>query len=141
MGYAHIENLYKNQDILLFKECYALEKIHGTSAHVGFRGGELSFFPGGIKLAAFEALFDREDLHKKMVAMGHDGVTVYGEAYGGSCQKMSHTYGTDLRFVAFDVQVGETWLRVPDAHDVSTNLGLAPGWVNTLSASIQTRPY
>lgn len=30
MGYAHIDNLYKNQTILkTFKRCYALEKIHG----------------------------------------------------------------------------------------------------------------
>lgn len=31
MGYLHIDNLYKPvaQDILLFKKCYALEKIHG----------------------------------------------------------------------------------------------------------------
>jgi len=31
MGYAHIVNLYRPeaQTILLFKECYALEKIHG----------------------------------------------------------------------------------------------------------------
>jgi len=29
MGYLHINNLYKQQDILLFKECYAMEKIHG----------------------------------------------------------------------------------------------------------------
>ena len=29
MGYIHIGNLYKDQEILLFKECYALEKIHG----------------------------------------------------------------------------------------------------------------
>ena len=34
MGYRHIDNLYKNQDILLFRECFALEKIHGTSANV-----------------------------------------------------------------------------------------------------------
>ena len=30
MGYMHIDNLYKDQRILQFKECYALEKIHGT---------------------------------------------------------------------------------------------------------------
>ena len=29
MGYQHIDNLYKNQSILMFRECYALEKIHG----------------------------------------------------------------------------------------------------------------
>lgn len=33
MGYLHIDNLYKNRDILLFRECWALEKVHGTSAH------------------------------------------------------------------------------------------------------------
>jgi hypothetical protein len=29
MAYAKIPNLYKSQDILLFKEAWALEKIHG----------------------------------------------------------------------------------------------------------------
>lgn len=27
MGYLHIDNLYKNQTIRLFRECYALEKV------------------------------------------------------------------------------------------------------------------
>ncbi len=44
MGYLHIENLYKNIDIMQFKECYAMEKIHGTSAHVRFKDGEVAFF-------------------------------------------------------------------------------------------------
>jgi hypothetical protein len=35
MGYAHINNLYKDQEILIFKHVWALEKIHGTSAHIG----------------------------------------------------------------------------------------------------------
>ena len=29
MSYRHIENLYKNKEILLFKEAWAAEKIHG----------------------------------------------------------------------------------------------------------------
>jgi hypothetical protein len=29
---------------------------------------------------------------------------------------MSHTYGTKLHFIAFDVQVGDTWLQVPSAE-------------------------
>jgi hypothetical protein len=37
MAYLDIDNLYKNGDILMFKECYALEKIHGTSAHISFK--------------------------------------------------------------------------------------------------------
>lgn len=37
IGYLKINNLYKDQEILNFKECYALEKIHGTSAHIQFK--------------------------------------------------------------------------------------------------------
>lgn len=40
MGYMHIDNLYKNQDMLIFRECYALEKIHGTSAHVSWKDAD-----------------------------------------------------------------------------------------------------
>lgn len=34
MGYMHIDNLYKDARVLSFKHVYALEKIHGTSAHI-----------------------------------------------------------------------------------------------------------
>lgn len=37
MGYLHIDNLYKAQEILAFRTCFALEKIHGTSANVARR--------------------------------------------------------------------------------------------------------
>lgn len=39
MSYMHIDNLYKSQTLLMFRECYALEKIHGTSAHVMWKDG------------------------------------------------------------------------------------------------------
>lgn len=160
MGYLHIENLYKNQEILLFKECYALEKIHGTSAHVSFRtrpceacGGSgknnnelgnahpelpcakcdgkdvtgITFFSGGEKHNNFVALFDQAKLIENFTKFGMDEVVVFGEAYGGKCQGMKDTYGDKLRFVAFDVKVGNEdgngWLTVPKAEKVSTDLG------------------
>lgn len=123
MGYLHIDNLYKNQTMLLFKECYALEKVHGTSAHVGWKGGNVTFHSGGVSNPAFVALFDKDALAAALANIGED-VTLYGEAYGGSCQKMSDTYGKELRFVAFDVRCGEHWLVVPAAHDVATKCGL-----------------
>src|SRR3990167_11482310 len=49
MSYMHIENLYKAQDILAFKRCFALEKIHGTSAHVAWRDGSVVLSSGGEK--------------------------------------------------------------------------------------------
>lgn len=124
MGYMHIDNLYKNQRILMFRECYALEKIHGTSAHISWRTGEVHFSSGGEKHERFVSLFDVSDLIARFASIGHPEMTVYGEAYGGSQQAQKWRYGERLRFVAFEVQVGETWLAVPQAEDVTTKLGL-----------------
>lgn len=121
MGYLHINNLYKSQEILLFKECYALEKIHGTSSHIGwkFENKQIHFFAGGESHEKFLALFDQAFLKAKFLEIFPDvDVTIYGEAYGGKQQGMSHTYGKELKFIGFDVQVGELWLNVPNAEDV-----------------------
>jgi hypothetical protein len=123
MGYMHITNLYKDRDILMFKECFALEKIHGTSAHIiRDLNGQLTFFPGGEKLSKFMAIFDQQALEEKLKAVVE--VTIFGEAYGGSCQRMSGTYGKTLKFVAFDVKIGDSWLSVPQADEFVTDLGL-----------------
>lgn len=125
MGYLHIGNLYKTQDILLFRECYALEKVHGTSAHIAFhKKHPLTFFSGGASPVAFKAMFDEEPLRVAIDALGHEAVTIYGEAYGGSQQGMSYVYGKILMFIVFDVQVGDRWLAVPDMEQVATGLGL-----------------
>ena len=58
MSYLHIDNLYKAQEILLFKECYAMEKIHGTSAHISFNSGNVKFFSGGCKHGEFIKLLN-----------------------------------------------------------------------------------
>jgi hypothetical protein len=127
MGYLHVDNLYKDQQILQFKRVYALEKVHGTSAHVSWKDGKLGFFSGGESYDRFVSLFDHEELVRKFTdKFGQDDRTiiVYGEAYGGKQQGMSATYGPDLRFVAFDVLIGDCWLQVEHAHSVCRHLGL-----------------
>jgi hypothetical protein len=124
MGYRHIDNLYKNQTVLMFRECFALEKIHGTSAHVRWNDGRVTFFSGGEKHERFASLFDVEVLTSAFSDIGHPSVVVFGEAYGGKQQGQSWRYGHDLKFVAFEVQVGETWLSVPSACDVVGKIGL-----------------
>lgn len=120
MGYLHIDNLYKNQVILMFKECYAMEKIHGTSAHIGwkFELKKVNFFTGeNHKL--FLSLFDEEFLIKKFEEVFPDqDAVIFGEHYAGKCQGMSHTYGKVSKFIGFDVKVGNVWLNVPNAEDV-----------------------
>ena len=134
MSYMHINNLYKEKDILLFKECYAMEKIHGTSSHVFYYPPNnnvecLDFFPGGEKLENFKKCFDEikltELIRKLALEISLDtNLIIYGEAYGGKCQGMSNTYGKELKFIAFEVKIGDKWLCVPDAEDVVKKLGL-----------------
>lgn len=130
MGYLHIPNLYRPEaaDLLLFSRLWSLEKIHGTSAHVTWRGGAVSLSPGGETAARFAALFDVADLRSRFAAAGHEDVVVYGEAYGGRQQAQAWRYGPDLRFAAFDVSVavGERrgWLAAPAAAALCARLGL-----------------
>ncbi len=98
MSYRHIENLYRNKDILLFKRCFAAEKVHGTSAHVAYTSADnqLHFFAGGSNHTLFVSLFNKEELLKKFQenAAEHPDVkkiTIYGEAYGGC-----FSYGTPI---------------------------------------------
>lgn len=125
MGYLSITNLYRpeGKGILLFRQCYALEKVHGTSANLAYKDGVLSFHSGGEKHERFVGIFPT-NLVEKFEALGQTDVTIYGEAYGGKQQGMSDTYGPDLKFIAFDVKIDGTWLSVPNAVDVVTKLGL-----------------
>lgn len=125
MGYMHVNNLYKDQRVLMFREVYALEKIHGTSAHVSWDvSDDLRFHSGGEKNERFVALFSRDELRAGFAAVGHPRITVYGEAYGGKQQGQSWRYGKELKFVAFDVRIGDSWLAVPRAEEVCKKLGI-----------------
>src|SRR4030067_2524627 len=127
MGYLHINNLYKDQNILLFKECYSLEKIHGTSAHIKWSSAQkqIFFFSGGEKHEKFVNLFDQEALLNKFTELFSDrDITIYGEAYGGKCQGMSHTYGKEFKFIAFDVEIYDRWRNVLKAEQICKDFGI-----------------
>ena len=98
MGYQSINNLYKDKKILAFKQVYALEKVHGTSAHIGYKKLEdkLFFYSGGETHERFVALFDSELLlgsfRKLAEEYNSNRICLYGEAYGGRQQGMSHSW-------------------------------------------------
>lgn len=125
MGYLHISNLYRPeaQRILEFKRVYAMEKVHGTSANVSWDGNVVAYHSGGEKYDRFRALFDHGKLVDAFKELGQGKVTVFGEAYGGKQQGMSHTYGNDLRFIVFDIKIGDCWLDVPTMDRVATRMG------------------
>lgn len=127
MGYMHIDNLYRDDRIFRFPECYALEKIHGTSAHIGWDGltGNLTFYAGGEKYESFVALFNQDTLrHILGLYAPTSKVTIYGEAYGGKQQGMRATYGDVLKFVVFDIRVNEEWRNVMEAASIAALLSL-----------------
>lgn len=132
MGYLHIDNLYLNQTILAFRRCYAMEKIHGTSSHIRWKDGKVTFHAGGLSAEKFRSLFDLKKLEEGFQELGNPDVTVYGEAYGGKMQGQGWRYGKELKFVAFDVQIlgfqggaeKLLWLSVPKADKLVQALGL-----------------
>lgn len=124
MSYMHIENLYKDARILEFRHVYAMEKIHGTSAHISWKDGRLLFSSSGEKHERFVALFNQEALTLGFEAAGVDRAVVFGEAYGGKQQGMAATYGPALRFIAFEVKIGDLWLAVPQAEQFAHALKL-----------------
>ena len=137
MGYLHINNLAKDDKVLLFKEVWATEKVHGTSAHVAWNPDQkqIVYFSGGASAENFRALFDEafEERFMKLVDQNGKGVevVVYGEAYGGKMQGMRLTYGNELRFIAFEVRVGCYWLSFDKVREIAKDLGLevVPGKV------------
>ena len=131
MGYRHINNLYKDQNVLMFKKLFAMEKIHGTSAHLtfdyleGYDKYELKYFSGGEKYNNFIKLFNEKELYEKAKNLGFmKSFTVYGEAYGGKQQGMSETYGKELKFVAFEVKIGDKFMNIPYAEEICKKLGI-----------------
>lgn len=133
MGYMHIPNLYRPeaQKILEFKWVYVTSKIHGTSAHISWnpKDNMIHFFSGGSKYEQFLTLFDYKALEAVFIERYKDRrVMLYGEAYGGSQQKMSHTYGPDLKFIVFDVMIDDHYVDVPTAERIANHLGLEFVW-------------
>ncbi len=115
----------------MFKQLYAMEKIHGTSAHISFIYDELKgeyevdYFSGGEKHDNFVKIFHTGRLKGMSLNLGFmKSFTVYGEAYGGKQQGMSETYGKELKFVAFEVKIGDNFVDVPFAYQVCTKLGI-----------------
>lgn len=163
MGYLHIDNLYKNQDVLLFRELYALEKLHGTSAHIGFvtdkstkfdmgtkeqhavvetAEGLFEVFSGGTTLNNFYKLFDVNTLPKKLAELGVAEIAIHGELYGGNQQKQAWRYGKELKFCVFDIKIHGSWLSVPKAEELAKTLGFEfvswtkiPGTVEACNAA------
>lgn len=126
MGYRSIPNLYKDATILEFKNCYAMEKVEGSSANVTWSNQNVTLSSGGASAVTFASLFDINALKEKFISFGHEDapIVIYGEVYGGKIQKMSQTYGPNMNFIGFEVKIGDIWLDVKNAEDVCKKLNI-----------------
>jgi hypothetical protein len=107
MSYMEIQNLYKDQTILMFKQVWVTEKIHGTSAWVTFdrrqNPNKLLYHCGGGPPEKFPTLFDEPKIYAILDELfGDKVVRLNGEYYGGKINKMSHAYG-DGGFAFFSI--------------------------------------
>ncbi len=142
----------------MFRECFVSEKIHGTSAAVGWRiktptrndclndmlseaKGEVTYFSGGEKMERFKALFNDAELYDKFSAHGYERFTLFGEACGGSQQGMSKSYGKDLKFIVFDVKIDGMWLSMDKAAKFATDMGFEFVWYTKTTAKIDLFNY
>jgi len=126
MGYLEIENLYKDQCVLMFKKLWATEKIDGTSAHIHYNGEKtVTYFSGGGSHDLFIKLFDQEKILNTMQELfGSKKVTLYGEFYGGKIQKRSYMYGLKSDFILFDIQVDNAWLSFDKVVELGKKFNL-----------------
>jgi hypothetical protein len=127
MGFMHIENLYKDRTVLMFRRLFALEKAHGTGAHVAWRPYDLQVkhHIGTGSYEEFRTLMPPDLTYRIRDLVGKQCV-VHGEFYGGFDGKglgMRETYGDAPQFVVFDIKIGEVFLSVPQAHSLAESLG------------------
>jgi len=141
MGHFHIENLYKDQTVMLFKEVAVLEKIDGTSSRIVINQEEhtINYFTGATNLNQFKELFDEQDLWSRM--KDKPTLKIYGEHYGGKIQGQSKRYGVKNKFVAFDVKIGKSWLNVVNAEKIVLDLGLEFVHYEICSATLENLDY
>lgn len=134
MGYLHIDNLNAAKKILHNKKLFVQEKIHGTSARVTFHAQsngavEMNASGGCVSGSTFGAVISvlvapLDSVARVMAELNAKHLVVYGEAFGGKVNGMGKTYGPNIHFWAFDVQVDGRWLEIPHAALVSKSLGL-----------------
>ena len=85
----------------------------------------MTYSSGCAKHENFLKLFDDSKLKSLFNEHFPDvDITLFGEAYGGKINKMSETYGKDLKFIVFDVKIDNTWLNIPNADDITNKFGL-----------------
>ena len=129
-----IEGNYRDSTIEYLKDCTwsFTEKIDGTNIRVHWDGHKISFGGRTSKASIPANLMNylndtfsnnvMEEMFEQM--FGEKQVTLYGEGYGASIQKVGSLYRDDVSFILFDIMINDVYLHRHNVERIATALGI-----------------
>lgn len=129
-----IEGIYREPELELLKDVdwVFTEKVDGTNIRVMWDGHKVTF--GGrtdnaqipsLLVTKLNELFlgnSAEQMFEQV--FGESEAIIFGEGYGAKIQKGGGNYSQTQEFVAFDVKIGNSYLRRESVEDICSKFGL-----------------
>lgn len=128
-----IEGAFRNDAVkyLANNDWYFTEKIDGTNIRIHWDGHKVEFagrtdraqIPNHLMdylITTFGSMETEEMFEQKF---GENDVILFGEGYGTKIQN-GGAYRSDVSFILFDVQIGDTWLKRDSVEDIANAFGI-----------------
>lgn len=128
-----IEGAFRNDAVkyLANNDWYFTEKIDGTNIRIHWNGHKVEFagrtdraqIPNHLMdylITTFGSMEAEEMFEQKF---GENDVILFGEGYGAKIQN-GGAYRSDVSFILFDIQIGDTWLKRDSVEDIATAFGI-----------------
>lgn len=128
-----IEGAFRNDAIkyLANNDWYFTEKIDGTNIRIHWDGHKVEFagrtdraqIPNHLMdylITTFGSMEAEEMFEQKF---GESDVILFGEGYGAKIQN-GGAYRSDVSFILFDIQIGDTWLKRDCVEDIASAFGI-----------------
>lgn len=128
-----IEGAFRNDAVkyLANNDWYFTEKIDGTNIRIHWDGHKVEFagrtdraqIPNHLMdylITTFGSMETEEMFEQKF---GENDVILFGEGYGAKIQN-GGAYRSDVSFILFDVQIGDTWLKRDSVEDIANAFGI-----------------
>ena len=128
-----IEGQFRNEvvEFLADNDWYFTEKIDGTNIRIHWDGHKVEFAGRTDRAQIPKPLMDylaitfrsieAEEMFEQK--FGESDVILFGEGYGPKIQN-GGAYRSDVSFILFDVQIGDTWLKRDSVEDIATAFGI-----------------
>ena len=128
-----IEGQFRNEvvEFLADNVWVFTEKIDGTNIRIHWDGHKVEFAGRTDRAQIPKPLMDyltitfgsmeAEEMFEQK--FGESDVILFGEGYGPKIQN-GGAYRSDVSFILFDVQIGDTWLKRDSVEDIAKTFGI-----------------